>query len=151
VRAHRDARIRPSIVGVRGRPMKDGEKTVLLSPAAPRLCIKREALGAASAGEPVVSIVHFIGGRTLYFESGIIFLVLHPRAYSRVCERRARKCARSSVQFDFVSPHPATLRCDESRNYARYACVTRSSASLIISTASCEGIPMSPRLKRCSS
>jgi len=71
------------------RRRKDGAS---LPPAPPqrRGSASSERRLGASAGEPVVSIVHFIGGRTLYLESGIIFLVLHPRSARAFAGERVR-------------------------------------------------------------
>lgn len=129
-RIQMQSQIRSSIVGERGRPMKDGEtvRSLFPSPSPPSLSLPFSLSPPERRREPVESIVHFIGGRTLYFGSGIIFLVLHPgrrRAFLQTCagrkNTRARARARSvrrAIRFRFAQGVRRSAR-NESRNYAR--------------------------------
>lgn len=85
--------IRSSIVGGCSHSMKDEEKARearLFSFMCPFFGFVSSEKRAESVspfekrGELVVSIVHFIGGRALYFGSGIIFFILHRTSYTHL-------------------------------------------------------------------
>jgi len=109
--------IRSSIVGGCSHSMKDEEKArdarlfSFMRPFFDFVSSEKRVSPFEKRGELVVSIVHFIGGRILYFGSGIIFFILHRTSHTRLRfythERTRRARPQSAVQSDFtLYKHP---------------------------------------------